>query len=58
MIGVYLFSYSFVPSLLQNTQNSSAAIVFVNFIQVHVCITVVKTSNVFYLRRLAFKSQK
>ena len=51
MIGVFLISYPFIP-LWQNTQKSSAVIVLVNFIQGHVCITVVKTSNVFYLRLL------
>ena len=56
MIGVFLFSYSFVPSLRQNTQKSSAAIVLVNFIRGHVCITVVKTWNVFCLRLLWRKS--
>ena len=55
MIGVFLISYPFIP-LWQNTQKSSAVIVLVNFIQGHVCITVVKTSNVFYLRLLWRKS--
>ena len=50
MIGVFLFSYSFIPSLLQYTRKSSAAIVLVNFIRAHVCITVVQMSDVFYLR--------
>ena len=50
MIGVFLFSYSFIPSLLQYTRKSSAAILLVNFIGAHVRITVVKMSNVFYLR--------
>ena len=52
LIGVFLFSYSFVPSLRQNTWKCSAAIVLVTFIRGHVCITVVKTSNVFYLHLL------
>ena len=52
MIGVLLFSYLFVSSLWQNTQKSSGAIVLVNFIQGRVCITMVKTSNVFYLHLL------
>ena len=56
MIVVFLFSYLFVPSLQQNTQKSSAAIVLVNFIRGHVCITVVKTWNVFCLRLLWRKS--
>ena len=56
MIGVSLSSYSFVPSLLQNTQKGSAAIVLVNFTQGHLFITVVKTSNVFYLHLLSCKS--
>ena len=56
MIDVFLFSYSFATSLRQNTEKSSAAIVLVNFIRGHVCITMVKTSNVFYLHLLWHKS--
>ena len=48
----FFFSYLFVPPLQKNTQKSSAAILLVNFIRGHVHITVVKTSNVFYLRLL------
>ena len=55
MFGVFLISYPFIP-LRQNTQKSLAVIVLVNFIQGHVCITMVKTSNVFYLRLLWRKS--
>ena len=42
----------FIPPLWPNAQKSSAAIEFVNFIRGHVCITAVKTLNVFYLRLL------
>ena len=56
MMGVFLFSYLFVSCLQQNTQKCSAAIVLVNFIRGHVCITTVKTSNFFYLHLLWCKS--
>ena len=43
---IFLF-YLFVHSLRQNTQKSSIAIVLVNFIEGHECITVTETSNDF-----------
>ena len=56
MIGVSLSSYLFAPSLLQNTQKGSAAILLVNFTQGRLCITMVKTSNVFQMS--SFMMQK
>ena len=44
--------FLFVPSLLPNAQKSPAAFELVNFFGAHVCITAVKTSNIFYLRLL------
>ena len=49
---VFLFSY-FFPRFGQMSKNVLQPL---NFIQGHVCITVVKTSNVFYLHLLWHKS--
>ena len=52
MIDVFLF----IPLLQPNTRQNSAAIELMNFIWSHICIIMVKTSNVFYLHLLWHES--
>ena len=55
MTDVIALIFFFIPSLQPNPQKSSVAIELLSFIQSHVCITMVKTSNVIYLCLLSHR---